>query len=105
MSAVGLIGILLCLGAVPFFLAHPRLLRLERRMMGDAEGGNRRWRLRLLRHELGHAVDTAFELRRRRDWQHVFGSAAAPYSGDYTAAPRSNGIPSVSKYSGVTAAR
>jgi hypothetical protein len=75
--------------AVPFYLAHPRLTRLERRMMGEAEGGNRNWRLRLLRHELGHAVDTAFRLRRRRDWQEVFGPAAAPYSSEYTAQPRS----------------
>ena len=75
--------------AVPFFLAHPRLLRLEHRMTGEAEGGNRRWRLRLLRHELGHAVDTAFALRRRRDWQRVFGRPGVPYSRDYTARPRS----------------
>jgi hypothetical protein len=75
--------------AVPFFLGHPRLLRLERRMMGEAEGGNRNWRLRLLRHELGHAVDTAFGLRRRRDWQRVFGSPGAPYSRDYTVRPLS----------------
>ena len=75
--------------AVPFFLGHPRLLNLERRMTGEAEGGNRRWRLRLLRHELGHAVDTAFGLRRRRDWQHVFGSPGVPYSREYTARPRS----------------
>jgi hypothetical protein len=58
-------------------------------MLGEAEGGNRRWRQRILRHELGHAVDTAFGLRRRRDWQHVFGVAAARYSGDYTVQPRS----------------
>jgi hypothetical protein len=75
--------------AVPFFLGHPRLLRLERRMMGEAEGGNRRWRRRILRHELGHAVDTAFGLHRRRDWQHVFGSGTARYSRDYTVRPRS----------------
>ncbi|RPI60824.1 MAG: hypothetical protein EHM50_06710 [Lysobacterales bacterium] len=75
--------------AVPFFLGHPRLLRLERRMSGEAEGGNPRWRRRILRHEVGHAVDTAFGLRRRRDWQEVFGPAAAHYSGDYTAQPRS----------------
>ena len=75
--------------AVPFFLGHPRLLRLERRMMGEAEGGNRRWRLRLLRHELGHALDTAFGLRRRNDWRQVFGAASALYSRDYTARPRS----------------
>jgi hypothetical protein len=75
--------------AVPFFLGHPRLLRLERRMMGEAEGGHRRWRLRILRHELGHAVDTAFALRRRRDWQQVFGKASARYSRDYLARPGS----------------
>ena len=75
--------------AVPFFLGHPRLVRLERRMMGEAEGGNRRWRLRLLRHELGHALDTAFGLRRRHDWRQVFGTASALYSRDYTARPRS----------------
>ena len=75
--------------AVPFFLGHPRLLRLERRMMGEAEGGNRRWRQRILRHEAGHAIDTAFGLRRRRDWQTVFGMAAARYSRDYTVQPRS----------------
>ena len=73
--------------AVPFFLGHPRLLRLERRMLGEAEGSNRRWRLRILRHELGHAVDTAFALRRRRDWQQAFGRAAERYSRDYVARP------------------
>jgi hypothetical protein len=75
--------------AVPFYLADRRLLDLERRMTGEAEGGNRRWRLRLLRHELGHAVDTAFGLRRRRDWQRVFGRPGVPYSRHYTARPRS----------------
>jgi hypothetical protein len=75
--------------AVPFFLGHPRLLKLERRMLGEAEGSNRPWRLRLLRHELGHAVDTAYGLRRRNDWREVFGTAAARYTLDYTVQPRS----------------
>jgi hypothetical protein len=75
--------------AVPFFLGHPRLLRLERHMMGEAEGSNRRWRLRLLRHELGHAVDTAFGLRRRSDWRRVFGNAGARYANRYAVRPRS----------------
>jgi len=75
--------------AVPFFLGHPRLLRLEQRMMGEAEGNHRRWRLRLLRHELGHAIDTAFALRRRPDWRRVFGSVSAPYPSSYAARPRS----------------
>ena len=75
--------------AVPFFLGHPRLLRLERRMLGEAEGSSRGWRQRILKHELGHAVDTAFGLRRRRDWQRVFGRASARYSRDYVARPGS----------------
>jgi hypothetical protein len=75
--------------AVPFFLAHPRLVALERRMLGEAEGSTRPWRLRLLRHEVGHALDTAFGLRRRADWRRVFGSASAPYARDYTVQPRS----------------
>ena len=28
--------------AIPFFLGHPRLLRLERRMLGEAEGRSNR---------------------------------------------------------------
>ena len=75
--------------AIPFFLAHPRLQRLETKLMGQAEGGSRRWRLRLLRHEIGHALDTAYRLRRRHDWRAVFGRASIPYPNTYTARPRS----------------
>jgi hypothetical protein len=75
--------------AVPFFLANARLMRLERRMLGEAEGSHRNWRLRLLRHELGHAIDTAFGLRRRADWRLVFGTASARYEPHYSARPRS----------------
>jgi Putative zinc-binding metallo-peptidase len=75
--------------AIPFFLAHPRLKRLETRLMGQAEGGNRRWRLRLLRHEIGHALDTAYGLRRRQDWRAVFGRASLPYPSTYTVQPKS----------------
>ena len=39
--------------AVPFFLAHPRLARLERRQMIVAEGANHGWCMKLLRHEAG----------------------------------------------------
>src|SRR5262249_1416824 len=43
--------------AVPFYLAHPRLTALERRIMGRAEGESEVQCLRILRHELGHAVE------------------------------------------------
>lgn len=76
--------------AIPFYLAHPRLRRLERHMMGEVEGGARKWRLRILRHETGHAIDTAYGLRRRADFQRVFGRAAAPYPDDYSPRPSSD---------------
>ncbi len=75
--------------AIPFFVAHPRLRQLERRMMGDVDGGNAFWRLRLLRHEAGHALDTAYGLRRRADWRRVFGPASTRYPGTYTTRPSS----------------
>jgi hypothetical protein len=75
--------------AVPFFLAHPRLERLERRIMRGAEGGNSRWLMRILRHEAGHALDNAYRLRRRRRWREVFGLASMTYPNRYRARPGS----------------
>ena len=70
--------------AIPFYLAHPRLMRLERRFMHEVEGGNRKWLMRILRHETGHAIDTAFGLRRRRSWRELFGKASRPYPTRYS---------------------
>jgi len=70
--------------AIPFYLAHPRLARLERHLMHEVEGGNARWRARILRHETGHAIDNAYRLRRRKRWRQVFGRASRPYPQDYT---------------------
>ncbi len=75
--------------AVPFFVTHPRLRRLEHRLMGEVEGGNSQWRLRILRHEAGHAIDTAYGLRRRADWRAVFGYASKPYPKIYSVRPGS----------------
>ena len=75
--------------AVPFYLAHPRLERLERRIMREVEGGNSRWLMRILRHEAGHAIDTAYRLRRRRQWREVFGPASRAYPHRYRARPGS----------------
>src|SRR6188768_4255912 len=58
--------------AVPFYMVHPRLMRLERRLMHEAEGGNSTWLTRILRHEIGHALDNAFRLRRRKAWRRMF---------------------------------
>ncbi len=75
--------------ALPFFLAHPRLRRLERRMLGEVEGGNRNWFMRILRHEAGHALDNAYRLRRRRQWRETFGPASLPYPDSYRPRPGS----------------
>lgn len=72
--------------AIPFYLGHPRLTRLERRLMHEVEGGNARSLIRILRHEAGHALDTAYRLRRRRRWREAFGPASLPYPQSY--APR-----------------
>jgi len=73
--------------ALPFYLAHPRLMKLEQRQMGDVEGGTRDWCMRILRHEAGHAIDNAYRLRRRRRWQQVFGLASQPYPESYRPKP------------------
>jgi hypothetical protein len=75
--------------AIPFYLAHPRLVRLERRFMREVEGGNRNWLMRILRHEAGHAIDTAYRLRRRSRWRAVFGPASLPYPDAYRPRPGS----------------
>lgn len=75
--------------AIPFYLAHPRLERLERRIMREVEGGNSRWLMRILRHEAGHALDNAYRLRRRKCWREVFGPASLPYPHRYRARPGS----------------
>jgi hypothetical protein len=75
--------------AVPFYLAHPRLERLERRMMRNVEGGSAESAMRILRHEAGHAIDTAYRFRRRKRWREVFGPASLPYPETYRARPGS----------------
>ena len=75
--------------AIPFYLAHPRLERLERTQMLEVEGGSRLWGMRILRHELGHAVDNAYRLQLRRERQRLFGKWSAPYPEHYSPRPYS----------------
>jgi hypothetical protein len=75
--------------AIPFYLAHQRLARIERRFMREVEGGNRNWLMRILRHEAGHAIDSAYRIRRRRSWREVFGPASLPYPDTYRPRPGS----------------
>ncbi len=75
--------------AVPFYLAHPRLARLEMSQMFEVEGGDEDWCMRILRHEAGHAIDNAFRLRRRPQRRKIFGSSAEEYPEFYTPKPYS----------------
>jgi hypothetical protein len=75
--------------AIPFYLAHPRLKKLEEKMMMEVEGGDEAWCMRLLRHEMGHVMNHAYHLDRNRDWQKAFGSTSVEYSVSYRARPYS----------------
>ena len=75
--------------AIPFYLAHPRLERLERRQMFEVEGGTQSSCMRILRHEAGHAIDNAYRLGKRRSWRATFGNAALPYPEHYKPRPNS----------------
>jgi hypothetical protein len=83
-SPVATLGI-----AFPFYLAHPRLMRLERKMCMEVEGGTRAECMRILRHEAGHVVQHAFSLHRRRSWQEHFGRSSQRYPNYYRPNPAS----------------
>lgn len=75
--------------AIPFFLSHPRLKRLELESVMEVEGGTRDWCMRLLRHETAHALLNAYRLHERRDWRRIFGRPNAPYPDAYLPKPYS----------------
>ena len=75
--------------ALPFFLAHKRLMRLEHRYMFEVEGGTSAWCMKLLRHETGHALDNAYRLHWKKKWRETFGRFSEPYHGVYAANPGS----------------
>lgn len=74
---------------IPFYLAHPRLIELQKKMMLEAEGDTNDWCMKLLRHEAGHALSYAYGLNRKRSWQRVFGSSSAAYAETYRFRPYS----------------
>ena len=75
--------------AVPFFLGHERLKRLEQKMMLDVEGGPHHECMRLLRHEAGHTLCAAYRLHYKPAWRKVFGLASEPYPDYYQPKPYS----------------
>jgi hypothetical protein len=75
--------------AIPFYLAHPRLMRLEQSQMLEVEGGTHDWCLKILRHEAGHAIENAYRLRLRKTRRELFGRSSEPYPEYYLPKPYS----------------
>jgi hypothetical protein len=75
--------------AFPFFLAHPRLMQLEKKKIFDVEGGTWSECMGILRHEAGHVVQHAYQLHRRRRWQQLFGPSSKRYPRYYRPNPAS----------------
>ena len=75
--------------AIPFYLADKRLMKLERNQMFEVEGGTAEWCMRILRHAVGHAIDNAYRLRRRKGYRNVFGNVSLPYPDTYNPRPYS----------------
>jgi hypothetical protein len=73
--------------AVPFYLAHPRLMRLERRMILEVEGGTVTECMRIMRHEMGHVLQHAYGFNRRRRWLTLFGKSSTRYPSHYLPNP------------------
>lgn len=74
---------------IPFYLAHPALIKLEKKMMLEAEGATKEQCMKLLRHETGHAISYAYRLHKRKAWKAIFGSSSQEYSDTYRFRPYS----------------
>jgi len=69
---------------IPFYLADPKLEKLEREM-NDLEDA--RQIMMYMRHEAGHAFNYAYELYKTPEWQAQFGKFRRPYREHYKPIP------------------
>jgi hypothetical protein len=69
---------------IPFYLADPKLQRLESEM-NDIEDA--RQIMMYMRHEAGHAFNYAYELFKTPEWRQVFGPFRRPYRDNYKPVP------------------
>jgi len=69
---------------IPFYLADPKLARLEKEM-NDLE--DRDEIMMYLRHEAGHAFNYAYLLYRSPEWRDLFGPFRRPYRDAYRPVP------------------
>jgi len=70
---------------VPFYLADPRLSKIEEDYSSTVESPDES--MRYLRHEAGHAFNYAYRLYDRPDWRKIFGPYSRPYRERYRADP------------------
>ncbi|HUQ50550.1 MAG TPA: putative zinc-binding metallopeptidase [Terriglobales bacterium] len=69
---------------IPFYLADPKLQKLEREM-NDLEDA--RQIMMYMRHEAGHAYNYAYELYKTPEWRELFGSFRKAYRDEYKPVP------------------
>lgn len=69
--------------ALPYYLFHPSLIRLQRQNGLPVEGATATHALKLIRHEVGHAIENAWRLRRKKQRQLLFGRSSTPYPHSY----------------------
>lgn len=69
---------------IPFYLANPKLARLEKEM-NDLE--DEREIMMYLRHEAGHAFNYAYHLYGTPEWRELFGPFRRPYRESYRPVP------------------
>jgi Putative zinc-binding metallo-peptidase len=72
---------------VPFYLADERLERIEAEHAGSVESDDEA--MRYLRHEAGHAMNYAFRLHERPEFEALFGDYSRPYHEHYATNPLS----------------
>jgi hypothetical protein len=75
--------------AIPFYLAHPRLMQLEQQHMLEVEGGTPESCLKIMRHETAHALANGYRLHLRQAWRRRFGRASRTYPESYLPRPGS----------------
>lgn len=73
--------------ALPFYLFNPALMALHKKETGSVEGCTEYQILKLMRHELGHAIDNAFALRKDKQRVTLFGPSDQDYPDFYTPKP------------------
>ena len=74
---------------IPFYLAHPRLRRLEKKIILEAEGSIKSDFMKLIRHEAGHAYSYAYNIHKKAKWRRLFGLSSKEYKDTYNPKPYS----------------